>query len=635
MQLLLKHGLVIAPALEGWDLARLLSVKEMREVADVVLFGKVSSKEVSREEVMEEKRVEEEEEEVLEPLDPDLINYPRSTRPSSPHTPPNSSPCHASKSQTKPLSKNQAKNKAARMLNIKLSSKKETLYNQLLTQSRTQSILTHQGGRLSLLPTRIKKLDESIKRKVGCLIYFPRRIRDMMEILLVLYLRPRHLPDKTSDPLIQWPLLSRIGVKPCPDFTFSRTQFFSDKIVFEGYYLSLKIKQAAEELVDNPPVFFEYVDACSIESWFEEECRLFQSGCDGDEFSHWIKKEYHPGRILCEVLQLKCHIHASLKEYDEEADILSKLLRQRVFCGGDRPRLFSRLSLVLHFHLRRSVDARSVCLEALEEDGCVRGGYRRELLLRLSSIEQSLNLSPSERFFECLSLEGEEETKVITIQGLKLKTTRKGKSTWKPTTKHPAQIISVEEVALEHFRGQGWLGAHLEGKFLGVVVGLASLDVLLEHLPGSFSHPDECFPVDLFAPFFYRRRARSVEVLLERLEKKGVEHVLANYDLYKGRGKMSSNLWGVDFSFPREDLEEICVNLGNVGIQKLTSVVLKDVRGFFGGFPDLTCWKKDGSGILFVEVKGPGDRLMKTQEVWLQTLQTLGFACCVCRVESK
>ena len=51
------------------------------------------------------------------------------------------------------------------------------------------------------------------------------------------------------------------------------------------------------------------------------------------------------------------------------------------------------------------------------------------------------------------------------------------------------------------------------------------------------------------------------------------------------------------------------------------------------GFPDLTLWDVNKNRHLFVEVKGPNDRLSNKQILWLDYLSSIGVEAIVCHIE--
>jgi len=58
----------------------------------------------------------------------------------------------------------------------------------------------------------------------------------------------------------------------------------------------------------------------------------------------------------------------------------------------------------------------------------------------------------------------------------------------------------------------------------------------------------------------------------------------------------------------------------------------RNFRHYRSGFPDLVVWNE--AECLFVEVKGPGDKLSAKQSIWLDFLIAIGAKTEVCRVKS-
>ncbi|RKO84673.1 hypothetical protein BDK51DRAFT_11527, partial [Blyttiomyces helicus] len=64
--------------------------------------------------------------------------------------------------------------------------------------------------------------------------------------------------------------------------------------------------------------------------------------------------------------------------------------------------------------------------------------------------------------------------------------------------------VSVEELALEHYRREGWKGFHSENSIITTLWGMLFWDILFDDsVPGAFNSPYQAAPLDLFTEFFY------------------------------------------------------------------------------------------------------------------------------------
>jgi fanconi-associated nuclease 1 len=229
-----------------------------------------------------------------------------------------------------------------------------------------------------------------------------------------------------------------------------------------------------------------------------------------EKLSYW-RKRFHPGHVLTRIVyQAESQLISPLGQYPYSVKLLRALLAQKHFRRGKRGGWYDRLALVLMNHSpgqdpseeekrKWRTEALKVCREGVEDgwthlsefSSLIMSGYaeaidfylqvyRHALLRRVCRLESLLGLRPSipalpklktpnerimkgERIIE-ESVSGnengsqEEEKRVMT-----------GKTVWRLSDGGEG---SVEELALEGYKREGWKGFHSENGILTTIVML-------------------------------------------------------------------------------------------------------------------------------------------------------------------
>lgn len=208
---------------------------------------------------------------------------------------------------------------------------------------------------------------------------------------------------------------------------------------------------------------------------------------------------------------------------------------------------------------------------------------------------------------------------------------------------------SVEQLCLDYYRAQGWVGGHYEGSILRMIFALLYWDILfctsdIEDPDGNeglefgyvFQNMFQDRPLDLRSSSFYdNRRTRITRRTTEiSMSLEFTLHQLAQ--VYARESSKKTICVGVDWSISFRSLNDLTNALGCLRVSKLCTLYCRNWQQFHSGFPDLTLWKVDGGteSVKMVEVKGPGDTLMDHQTVWLNALVALGIPIEVCLVKN-
>ncbi len=199
--------------------------------------------------------------------------------------------------------------------------------------------------------------------------------------------------------------------------------------------------------------------------------------------------------------------------------------------------------------------------------------------------------------------------------------------------------LSVERVALTHYiQNLGFTnGKHAETKVLTTLFGLLFWDIIFEkNIDNVFIDKFQSSPLDLQSDLFYQNRKELIEAKLDLLRDAPIEFIC---ELFRKSWEINKNtechlvswslfesveeLIGLVKCFHSNQLESMCRNFAC------------SFRYFRSGGPDLVLWSTEANRCMFVEVKGPGDRLSEKQIVWLDFLVENAIECEVCYVKGK
>uniref|UniRef100_T1HZJ8 Fanconi-associated nuclease n=1 Tax=Rhodnius prolixus TaxID=13249 RepID=T1HZJ8_RHOPR len=168
------------------------------------------------------------------------------------------------------------------------------------------------------------------------------------------------------------------------------------------------------------------------------------------------------------------------------------------------------------------------------------------------------------------------------------------KQMWTVVTENDRTYMGVEQVVRQHYMsaegGAYTEGYHDEGRIIVNLALCVFWKIIYAPLEGMFHVRLQDRPLDWGSSAFYRNRAKLIRKFLECI---GIEPFLKFCDyLFEAYKERSS------------------------------------------GLPDLTLWNVNKNKCLFVEVKGPSDKLSPKQIIWLQKLNEFGIESEVCHVHT-
>jgi VRR-NUC domain len=203
----------------------------------------------------------------------------------------------------------------------------------------------------------------------------------------------------------------------------------------------------------------------------------------------------------------------------------------------------------------------------------------------------------------------------------------------------PLQGLSVEDVALQHYKALGYSGVHSEWRVPQLLTGLLLHDVIWDSssVPAAFIHKLQAGPLDLHSSDFARRRATA---LCQRLSviasytREQLEADVANrwdsvQPYYTGVALLCTHMR----TYCKADVVALAAALGGARLSALLQLFVSDISAYSWGVPDLLVWRSNGE-VQFVEVKGK-DQLLAGQQFWLPKLRAMGIGAVVCRVQAR
>ncbi len=180
---------------------------------------------------------------------------------------------------------------------------------------------------------------------------------------------------------------------------------------------------------------------------------------------------------------------------------------------------------------------------------------------------------------------------------------------------------SVELAAAEHLSDQG-VAVYVENNLFNGVLGLLIWDIVFAELPGAFFNPFQYRPADFYQPNFFSRR----QVLLSELWLS----IHNNDDIWRQVQKCWQAKQGI--TNPLVNWSALSIELIELALQQIDyphwmaifKRIMRDLRNNRSGFPDLVHFPRHG-GYSLIEVKGPGDKLQKNQQRWMQYFSEHGI----------
>ena len=521
-----------------------------------------------------------------------------------------------------------------------------------------QSIMTHVRKTRSLVGDLCTKVTKDALKIIGgsheC-VRVPQHILRLIEKLHCAYFCSDCLVNNTS---MKDQILAFIGKRKYPEYALSQETVFRDARHLEDYFKARETYLSVCDMSESKN--YEGIEQVFRRIHPTWKMRVLSITTD----QTWYDAIYDPLRLQTKIMDKCTGALATLKKYRTEAELLQDLLLQTEYLPEKRGRWYARLLLVLHKYIgetptevicidvddkketkrikrendvakknerkEREMYAFDVGLRALEDDWLV-GGHRFNVIQRLVTIS-----GKDEKMKACLNTalagktQGALSVPVKTMYGHKAGGKAGSKSIWESELSGNA---SVEEFVLErYYITEGWNGYHCEGSMFTTIYSLLFYDIIFAEVTGAFQHDFQVRPLDMQSKWFYQNRKQSIDERVELISRDFdwvTKTLLERFSQLEG-----VMIVGVNWEFESTNIIRVCEGLGPVRLAKVCEIMAKNWKRQ-SGLPDLVLWKDGDTGsvqVRLVEVKGPGDRLMDHQTVWIRNLLKMGVDVEVCRV---
>ncbi|KAJ2547267.1 hypothetical protein EV175_005291 [Coemansia sp. RSA 1933] len=529
-----------------------------------------------------------------------------------------------------------AKSKGLKQLSGK---PKETLCKLIMGTTKQRTIASFFKKDKETTAQRMEGLVNEVIKITGPMICINALIAELFERLhLVFFRSPVHISD---DNTMRAAVLATVGQLRFPKYTIVRSSdlFVSAEHVIQ-YKALVEIGAEMAELAASPVKQIDdhkkgwelYLD--HRESWARNIAALTSNGTERLADEYW-KSHFTPGWALCRIVMRGAKFAATLKQYKSEEEILLSLLSQRAYQLHRRGEWYERLILLYTTHLRpkraKGNDkaqeqtlfllklARQTCVRAIQ-DNDMNSISLHAISKQLRAVEGKLELE--ERFWFTdlrASLEWRDAPE-RTVYGVRIKDpSRRGPSLWDGDDQVPC---SVEGLALWRYRPLGYHGLHSENAMATTLFSLLFWDIIFYPIPGVLDTEYQSRPLDMMSDAFYINRKTLIDQRLERISAgEFLGAIQSNYE-----AEFGAECVGVSWDITVDNLMTVAQYIGGKGLEAICRVLAKEYRLKSSGFPDLCLWNKDTKEVMFVEVKGPKDRLSESQRDWIDILLRSGIA---------
>jgi Fanconi-associated nuclease 1 len=426
-----------------------------------------------------------------------------------------------------------------------------------------------------------------------------------------------------------------------------RTQYRIDNILeFNGR----PTEQGYQEIID----IFEEVYP-RWRSLVEEEQRKEETLYHSGEGAYL--RRLSPAWVYTRIIHKATSVFARRKEHLREHEVLSELLKQRLFQHSRRGAWYQRKALLEEHYMasltpceQRSEEAqkkhwRSIALQTCEEglqDNLVHIIHHYDLQKRITKLEKALRVPKrAQHDFGHVRLTKPLE---VTLEGVRIErdlpiTKVNGARGMKTIWIDPREggECSVEEMCLSHYRNQGWKGYHSEGGIIRTLFAYLLFDVMFIYIPNVFQTPYQTCPMDLHTDAFFPSRISEINHRLNEISNGDAAAIIQR--VWDAHHERRTCIVGLDWTYDINDLLEIAECFDGSALATVCKVMAQEYAQRGGGIPDLFLWKtgKDGGKgeVKFAEVKSENDRLSDTQRLWIHVLTGAGIKVELCNAVAK
>ncbi|KAI8643784.1 VRR-NUC domain-containing protein [Parasitella parasitica] len=531
----------------------------------------------------------------------------------------------------------------AKERNIQISAdnpKKSDFQREILNFASASSIIAESTT------AKTEKLWASINGYLGPCIKVNLSHREPFQKLQIVYYRVNLLDDTNP---ISSSILAKTSKRVYPNYTACRSNsIWHSRDDFLKYEQAIKTEKEFHHLQEElkmlnntktkKVISTESGDAGvrqqMIKAWtLCENCISIWEECitEAQERPYYTRR-FEAGWIYTRLIDHGTELLGKMHEYELEVLILKKLLGQNIYRVGKRGKWYDRMALVQTIHIKSDPPrlqkkiALQTCIDAMH-DPRVHQIYLHDIHKRIVKLEKDLCIPRREQHdFSYMNLKPPKE---ITIYGERISDEIIGKkSTWRSDN---GAECSVEQVALEYYQKKGFKGLHCENGVIRMIMVLLFWDIIFAYIPGVFETPYQSEPLDLRTDAFYESRMELINARLNDIE--NGQHLSIIKQVDDRERPRNTTCIGINWSYEHQDLMEIAECIGSFALASLSKLFFEEFGQRQGGMPDLCCWNFEKKQCLLSEVKGPRDKLSKTQRVWLEALSGFRIQVEVCHVE--
>jgi len=380
-----------------------------------------------------------------------------------------------------------------------------------------------------------------------------------------------------------------------------------------------------------------------------------------------------PAWVYTRIIHKATAVLARRKERMREYEVITELLRQRLFHHSRRGAWYQRKALLEEHYMAALMDPGSrseetqkrhwkqVALRTCEDglqDNVVHIIHHYDLQKRITKLEKSLKVTRrAQHDFTHVRLTKAVE---VTVEGIRIE--REAPLTRRNSSPHPLSSrrgtktiwidpredgeCSVEAMCLSHYRDEGWKGYHSEGGIVKTLFGYLFFDIMFTYIPNVFQTPYQTCPLDLHTDAFYPSRISEINARLNEISNGDAASIIQG--VYDAHHERKTCVVGLDWNFDITDLTEIANCFDGEALATVCKVMAQEYGQRGGGVPDLFLWRvpeekdeKDGDSskkkgeVKFAEVKSENDRLSDTQRLWIHVLSGAGVQVELCAAVAK
>ncbi|TVY20272.1 Fanconi-associated nuclease 1-like protein [Lachnellula arida] len=389
-----------------------------------------------------------------------------------------------------------------------------------------------------------------------------------------------------------------------------------------------------------------------------KEDRVYESG-EGAYL-----RRFSPAWVYTRIVHKGTYVLGRFKLHSREHEVLSELLKQRLFHAARRGAWYQRKAL-LEEHYMYALDppsgisdpekqkkhwkriSRQTCEGGLEDKDC-HTIYHYDLQKRIKKLEKSLRIPMREQhdFGHVLLSKAIE----VSVEGIQIKKNhppplkrrasaqgaeekqRSTKTIWVDESEGGGEC-SVEAMCLSSYRERGFKGYHSEGGILRTFFAYLFFDVLFVYIPNVFQTAYQTCPLDLHTDAFFPSRASEINHRLVEIANGNAAQIIRSVDERERERKTC--VIGLNWDFELDDLLEIVGCFDGAALATVCKVMAQEYRVRGGGIPDLFLWNPKDKTVVFSEVKSENDRLSDTQRMWIHVLTGAGIRVELCNAIAR